>query len=110
MKQGDIYLVNFSPSVGHEYKKMRPAVIVQYAFLDSPSLVTVMPLTSKIEKCQVPDILIVKDRKNRLFVDSVVRVRHITTFDTQRLVKKIGAVESPVLRKIRGYMRVHFGL
>jgi len=28
-QQGQIWLVNFDPSFGHEYKKVRPALIVQ---------------------------------------------------------------------------------
>lgn len=111
MRQGEIYLVNFDPSVGHEYKKVRPAVIVQSEKISNIStLVTVMPISSRIETWQEPDAFIAKDHKNHLRDDSVVRVRQISSFDKTRLIKRIGEVNSPVLRKVRGYLRKHFSL
>jgi mRNA interferase MazF len=111
MNQGEIYLVNFDPSVGHEYRKTRPAVVIQSEEIsDISSLVTVMPISSQLGKYQEPDVLIERDAKNRLMRDSVILVRQISTFDRSRLVKKIGVVGSPALRKIRGYLRKHFAL
>ena len=111
MYQGEIYLVNFDPSVGHEYKKVRPAVIIQSkSICDISSLVTVMPISSKIETWEDPDVFIAKDSKNRLANDSIIRVRQISSFDKQRFIKRIGEVNSPVLRKIRGHLRKHFQL
>ena len=101
MNQGDIYFVKFDPSIGHEYRKTRPALVIQTAEIsDSSSLVTVMPISSHIEKYQDPEIPIEKDEKNR----------QISTFDRSRFVRKIGEANSPVLRKVRGYLRKHFAL
>ena len=111
MRQGEIYLVNFDPSVGHEYRRVRPAIVIQSEETTLvSSLVTVMPISSKIETWQEPDIFIARDSKNRLANDSVIRVRQISSFDTQRFIKRIGEANSPVLRKIRGYLRKHFAL
>jgi len=111
MNQGDIYFVKFDPSIGHEYRKTRPALVIQTAEIsDSSSLVTVMPISSHIEKYQDPEIPIEKDEKNRLAHDSVIMVRQISTFDRSRFVRKIGEANSPVLRKVRGYLRKHFAL
>ncbi|MFA4844992.1 MAG: type II toxin-antitoxin system PemK/MazF family toxin [Patescibacteria group bacterium] len=111
MKQGDIYFVKFDPSVGHEYRKTRPAIILQSEEVNNTSsLVTVMPISSRIEKYQDPDIPIEKDEKNRLAHDSVIMVRQISTFDQSRFLLKIGEVSSPILRKVRGYLRKHFSL
>lgn len=107
MRQGEIYLVNFEPSVGHEYRKVRPALVIQSDDVSS-SLITVMPISSKISSWQEPDVFISKDTKNRLMCDSVIRVRQISSFDTGRFIKRIGEVNSPVLRKVRGYLRKHF--
>lgn len=109
MNQGEIYLVNFDPSIGHEYRKVRPALVIQSKEITRiSSLVTVMPISSKTETWQEPDVLICKDSKNRLSSDSVIRVRQISTFDARRFIKRIGEVNSPVLRKVRGYQRKHF--
>lgn len=109
MQQGELYLVNFEPSIGREYKKVRPALILQSeAVSKQSSLITVMPLSSKIESWQQEDVMIQKDQKNRLMGDSVIKVRQISSFDKSRFMKKIGEVNSPVLRKVRGYLRKHF--
>lgn len=111
MKQGDIYFVRFDPSIGHEYRKTRPAIVIQSEEISNiSSLVTVMPISSHIERCQEPDIPVERDEKNRLAKDSVIMVRRISTFDQSRFKRKIGEASSPVLRKVRGYLRKHFAL
>ena len=111
MKFGEIYFVDFDPSAGHEYKKARPAIIIQMEKIgDKSPLTTVMPLSSKVEKLWAHDIFIEKDNKNRLKKDSIVKVHQISTFDKSRFINKIGEVNSPAARKIRGYLRKHFGL
>ena len=109
MKQGDIYLVNFEPSIGREYKKKRPGLIVQSEIINSP-YVSVVPITSNLQQFHQHDVRIEKDRKNKLFSDSVIKVQQISSFDKSRLLGKIGEVNSPVIRKVRGYLRKHFRL
>jgi len=44
---GQIWLVNFDPSFGHEYKKVRPALIIQNNnYIESSDLLTVIPISS----------------------------------------------------------------
>lgn len=108
---GDIYLTNFDPSVGREDKKMRPALIIQEEKSSENSpYITILPLSSKIQKFVPPDVYVQKDSKNNLQQDSVIRVRHISTFNKSRLVHYIGKANSPVIRQVRGYLRRHFGL
>jgi len=50
-KKGEIYLVNFDPTIGHEVKEKRPAVIISNNIHNQFSpLVTVAPLSSNINK------------------------------------------------------------
>ncbi|MEG2932662.1 MAG: type II toxin-antitoxin system PemK/MazF family toxin [Gordonibacter sp.] len=47
LEQGDIVIVDFNPSVGHEPAKSRPAIVVSgYGFNSRSSLVAVVPVTS----------------------------------------------------------------
>lgn len=108
---GDVYLVNFEPSTGHEYQKIRPAVVIQSdQQLKRSSVVTVMPLTSQTEKKLPEDILVQKNHRNRLYCDSVIKVHWITSFDRFRFTKKVGALEAKELDQIKDYLRMHFGL
>ena len=108
-KQWDIFLVNFDPSVGHEYQKERPAIIIQSdRQLQKTSLITVMPLTSQISNRKPDDILIHKNPKNKLFSDSLIKVHFITSFDRTRFIKKIGEVDKDTMVKIKNYLKLHF--
>lgn len=110
-KFGDIFLVNFDPSIGHEYKKVRPAVVLQMKEISRFSnCITVAPISSKLENCKAQDIFIPKDHKNRLKEDSLIKINHINSFDQRRFIKKIGEINSPISRRSRGYLRKHFGL
>lgn len=111
MKFGEIYLVNCDPSVGHEYRKIRPAVIVQSEeTLKKSPVVTVLPISSQVEKFAPCDVFVEKDRKNRLAKDSIIRVQFLSSFDRTRFIKKIGEIDSPTSRKVRGYLRKHLSL
>lgn len=108
---GDIYLVKFDPSTGHEYKNARPALVIQEENISRVSpYVTVLPVTSQLEKHSPADVFIAKDGKNKLAVDSVIKVHHISSFDRTRLAHFIGQASSPTIRQVRGYLRRHFGL
>ncbi len=80
---GHIYLVNFDPSMGKEYQKVRPALVVQSNTIHS-ELVTVIPISSKAEKKEADDILVLKDSRNRLLHNSLLKVRQISSFDKRR--------------------------
>lgn len=108
---GDIYLVNFDPSVGREYRKVRPALVVQRGMISINSpYVTVMPISSRLENLRGPDVFLPQDRLNRLMTNSVIKVRQISSFDKRRFIKRVGRVGSPINRQVRGYLRRHFGL
>lgn len=100
-KQGEIWLVNFDPSVGHEYQKVRPALIIENnSYLPLGSLITVIPISSQTDKSQLLDILIPKDPVNRLTKDSIIKTRQISTFDKRRFLKHIGACQADVMRSV----------
>ena len=74
---GQIWLVNFDPSFGHEYKKVRPALIIQNnEYIESSDLLTVIPISSQLTNQTELDILLRKDAKNRLMTDSLLKRRH----------------------------------
>ena len=109
MKKGDIFLINFDPSFGKEYRKIRPALIMQSEKICS-NLVTTIPISSKVNKSNKNDIRINKNNKNRLFCDSLIKVGQISSFDKRRIFHFIGNVDSNILSEVDDYLRKHFEL
>ena len=111
VKQGDLYLINFNPSVGHEYQGKRPALIIQSNIqIKKSNLITVMPLTSNLENCLSDDIVVEKNNANRLISDSAIKVYNIISFDYNRRVNRIGLIDSIVLVKVKKYLEKHFNI
>ncbi len=111
IQYGDIFLVNFDPSIGHEYQKQRPAVVIQsQKQLGQSNLITIMPLTSQMHKKHGDDILVRTTQLNRLFADSLIKTHMIASFDRNRFVKKIGCLEKSHLSAIKIYLQRHFDL
>jgi mRNA-degrading endonuclease toxin of MazEF toxin-antitoxin module len=111
LKQGDLCLFNFNPSVGHEYQGKRPGLVIQSdEQLKRSNLVTVMPLTSNLNNCLDDDIIAASDRYNKLISDSIIKVYDIISLDYIRFIKKIGYIDKDVLSKVKKYLKIHFGL
>ncbi len=71
-QRGQIWIVNFDPSIGHEYKKVRPALIIQQErYILSASLLTVIPIYSQVVKLTELDVILEKDVQNRLMKNSL---------------------------------------
>jgi len=78
LQRGQIWLVNFEPSFGHEYIKVRPALIIQQErYISSSSLLTVIPISSKITNPTELDIILKKDFQNRLMKYSLIKTNKL---------------------------------
>jgi len=108
---GEIWLVRFDPSVGHEFQKERPAIVIQSNVqIRKSNLLSVVPLTSNNSKVLPDDILIKKTTQNHLLTDSVVKVYSIVSYDYSRFINKIGFADLKILNEIKQYLRKHFDL
>jgi mRNA interferase MazF len=105
-KRGQIWLVNFDPSFGHEYKKVRPALIIQNnEYIESSNLLTVIPISSQITKQTELDILLRKDYQNRLMTNSLIKTKQISSFDKRRFIKLIGTIDEEIMNKIENNVK-----
>ena len=112
MRKGEIWLVKFiqEASVGHEYVKDRPALIIEdTSRIRATTVVTLMPMTTSQNKHQ-DDIVVRKDSKTRLYKDSLVKVHHIVSFDKDRFIHRIGEVDSCIMVQVAKYLKKHFGI
>ena len=80
-KRGEIYVINFEPTIGSEIKKIRPALILQNDIANQYSPITIVAaITSQFELPLYPTEVIilvtVQDFLLRnLFLKNVVRYR-----------------------------------
>lgn len=111
MKHGEIWLVKYDPSIGHEFQKTRPAIIISsHSILKYSNVVTVIAVTGSSDNKISDDIEIRKDNENNLFADSVIKIHHISSFDKNRFVKKIGEIDSENLGKIKERLKILLAL
>ena len=100
--QKQIWLINFDPSFGHEYQKMRPGIIIENNyFIDKFELLTIIPISSKIENKFDLDIEIQKTSLNRLMYNSIIKTKQINSFDKRRFVKFIGICEDSIFNVLQ---------
>ena len=69
-----------------------------------------MPITGNNSNYLRDDVQIVKDNYNCLFLDSIIKVAHVYSFDKGRFIKKIGMADDFILAKIKNYLRKHFNI
>jgi len=106
-RRGQIWLVNFDPSFGHEYKKVRPALIVEHdKYIASSAIITLIPISSQTAKQADLDILLKKDAYNRLIADSLIKTVQISSFDKRRLIKFVGTVAPEIMALVAGNIQL----
>ncbi|MCC6861900.1 MAG: type II toxin-antitoxin system PemK/MazF family toxin, partial [Bryobacterales bacterium] len=85
-KRGDIYLVNFDPTVGAEIKKTRPALVIQNNIGNQYSPITIVAaITSRFEEPPYPTEVIMEPVESGLPLRSAVVLNQIRSVDRQRL-------------------------
>jgi mRNA interferase MazF len=93
-KRGEIFLVNFDPTVGAEINKTRPALVIQNNTSNTYSPVTIVAaITSSVSEGKLyPTEVFISAGEGGLLHDSVVLLNQIHTIDRARLVKKLGSI------------------
>lgn len=108
IKRGDIFLVNFDPTIGAEVRKIRPAVVVSNNInnLHSPIL-SIAPISSSVSRIFSFEVEIPAGTGG-LKVRSKILVNQTRAVDKIRLFKKLGHLPIDSLIKIDWALKLHY--
>jgi mRNA interferase MazF len=110
-KRGDVYLVNFDPTLGAEIRKTRPALIVQNDIANRHSPITIVAaLTSQFEDPLYPTEVLVPAREGGLQADSVVLLNQLRSMDKLRLIRRLGRLSPATMEKVDRALMLSLGL
>ena len=110
IKRGDIFLVNFDPTLGAEIQKTRPALVVSNDInnVHSP-IVSISPITSNVTRVYSFEVEIpagIGGLKSR----SKIMVHQTRAVDKIRLIKKLGQLTPSIMTEADQALRIHFDL
>jgi len=106
MKRGEVWWVNFEPSIGGEIRKKRPVVILSNdaanQFLNRAQ---VIPLTSNVDKLYPSETYIkFRGKKAKAMADQ------LTTVSKKRLINKAGKVSSAEIEGVKRAISIQLDL
>ncbi len=106
MKRGEIWWVNFDPSVGGETRKKRPAVIISNNAVNQfLNRVQVIPLTSSVGKLYPSETYIALRRKK-----AKAMADQLTTVSKKRLINQAGTVSKTELEGLERAIMIQLDL
>jgi mRNA interferase MazF len=110
-RRGEVYLVNFDPTIGAEIRKTRPALVVQNDITNRWSPITIVAaITSRFEEPTYPTEVVVRAPEGGLEVDGVVLLNQIRSIDKRRLVRRMGALKPERMRQVEQAMLISLGI
>jgi mRNA interferase MazF len=110
-KRGEIYLVNFDPTVGAEIQKTRPAVIIQNDIANEHSRITIVAaISSKFDEQLYPTEVLISASSSGLLKDSVALLNQLRSIDRQRLIRRLGRVSDETIQAINQAIQISLGL
>lgn len=110
MVRGEIYFIDFEPSVGAEINKKRPALIISCNEANRHlKTLMVIPFSSKIKNIY-PFEVFVRKEDSGLKVDSKLKIPQMRAVDKSRLNKYIGALKEDILEKVESAIKLHLSM
>ena len=110
-RRGEIYLVGFDPTVGHEIQKTRPAVVIQNDISNQHSPITIVAaISSQFSDPPFPREVVIEPEESGLPKRSAIIVNQIRSVDRLRLQKRLGRLSRPSMELVDEAIQISLGL
>lgn len=106
MNRGDVWWVNFDPSIGGEIRKQRPAVIVSNDTANTYlNRLQVIPLTTKVDRLYPGEAYVTfKGKQHKALADQ------LTTVSKLRVKALAGHLTAADMQQVEQAIKVQLGL
>ena len=108
VRRGEVWLVDFDPTEGHEQAGKRPALVLSEDAFHATEMATVLPITSKFR--QVRSRIEVRPPTGGLTMTSWVICEQVRSVSTKRLIRRLGMVGPDTLALVGDCVRTILGL
>ena len=110
IKQGDLFWVNFDPSVGSEVRKIRPAVVVSNDINNQYSpIISIAPVTSNVTRIYSFEVEIPEGTSN-LDSRSKIMVNQTRAIDKVRLIEFISNLPDALMARVKAALKLHYDI
>jgi mRNA interferase MazF len=111
-KRGEVYLVSFDPTIGHEIKKTRPAVVIQNDVSNEYSPIAIVAaISSQFAHPPHPrEVPIRPGGKTGLSQPSAVILNQIRSIDRKRLGRRVGTLDAATMARVDDALKISLGL
>jgi mRNA interferase MazF len=110
IKRGDIFLVNFDPTIGAEAKKTRPALVVSNDINNTHSpIVSISPISSNVKRIYSFEVE-VPSKTGGLRARSKIMVNQTRAVDKIRLIKRFGQLPDKIMLQVDQALKLHYDL
>ena len=110
-RRGEIYMVSFDPTIGHEIRKTRPAVVIQNDVSNQYSPITIVAaISSQFSEPPFPREVVIEPADSGLPKRSAVIVNQIRSVDRLRLQKKVGRLSRQNMMRVDAAIKISLWL
>jgi mRNA interferase MazF len=109
-RRGEVWLLDFDPTKGHEQAGKRPALVLSVDLFNSgpAGLVIVCPITSRNR--HIRSHVEIAPPEGGLHVTSYVMAEHIRSVSSERLVHRLGVVGATLVEAVEDRIRILLSL
>jgi mRNA interferase MazF len=109
--RGEVYLVNFDPTIGAEIQKTRPALILQNDIANRHSPITIVAaITSQFNEPLYPTEVLIQPPEGGLTMPPVVLLNQMRSIDKRRLVHRLGILMPATMDRVDRAILISLGL